>query len=88
MQIKLLKIEEVADLIEHAEYSGNIVKHEQTPFEIVYHIQDGTGEHLLINTSWSSYLISHDGCSDGQHTPFLSLDHLRPIKRQQNLLHS
>jgi hypothetical protein len=58
MQIKFLKTDEVADLIEHAERSGNIVKHEQTPLEIVYHIQDGIGEHLLINTPCSSYLIS------------------------------
>lgn len=58
MQIKFLKADEVADLIEHAECSGNIVKHEQTPFEIVYHIQDGTGECLLINTPCSSYFIT------------------------------
>ncbi len=88
MQIKFLKTDEVADLIEHAERTGNLVKHEQTPHEIVYRIQDGTGEHLLINTPCSSYLISHDACSNDHHHPFLSFDRLRPIKRQQNLQYS
>lgn len=87
MKITLLKLDEVADLIEHAEHSGNIVKHEQTPHEVIYRIQDSTGEHLLINTPCSSYLISHGGCDD-QQTSLLSLDHLRPIKRQQNLQYS
>lgn len=58
MKITLLKLDEVADLIEHAECSGNIVKHEQTLNEIIYHIQDGTDECLLINTPCSSYFIT------------------------------
>lgn len=87
MKITLLKLDEVADLIEYAERSGNIVEHEQTPNEVIYRIQDSTGEHLLINTPCSSYLISHDGCDD-QQTSLLSFNHLRPIKRQQNLQYS
>lgn len=87
MQIKFLKTDEVADLIEHAERTGNIVKHEQTLNEIIYHVKEGTGESLLINTPCSSYLISHDGCDD-QQTSLLSFNHLRPIKRQQNLQYS
>ena len=58
MQIKFLKIDEVADLIEHAECSGNILKHEQTLNEIIYYIQEGAGECLLINTPCSSYFIT------------------------------
>ena len=85
MKFELLTIEDTADLIGQVEQLGHIIKQEQTPNEIVYHIQDGAGEHLLVNTPCGSYLISHGGCSDG-HPPFLSLDHLRPIKRKQNLL--
>ena len=58
MQIKFLKTDEAADLIEHSERLGNIVKYKQTSHEIVYRIQDGTGEHLLINTPCSSYFIT------------------------------
>lgn len=58
MKITLLKIDELADLIEQAEQSGNIVKQEQTPHAIIYCLQDGTGERLLINTPCSNYLIT------------------------------
>lgn len=58
MKIKFLKIEEVADLIEQAEQSGNIVKREQTLYEVVYRFQDGSGESLLINTPSSNYWIT------------------------------
>ena len=59
MKFELLTIEDTANLIEQAEQSGHIIKQEQTSNEIVYRIQDGADERLLINTPCSSYLISH-----------------------------
>lgn len=58
MKFELLSIEDAAELIEQAEQSGHIIKQEQTPNEIVYHIQGGAGERLLINTPCGSYLIT------------------------------
>ena len=64
MKIKFLKTDEVADLIEQAEQLGTLMKHEQTPNESVYCIQDGADEHLLINTPCNNYLITVWSCDE------------------------
>ena len=57
MQLSFLTTEQVADLIEKAEQSGNVLTMQQTTNEVVYHLQDHTGERMLINTAFGSYLI-------------------------------
>lgn len=49
MKLTLLKLDEVADFIDQAERSGNILQQEQTSQEVIYHIQSGTSKQLLIN---------------------------------------
>lgn len=59
MQVTLLTTDEVADLIEKAERSGNVVTIQETATEIVCRIQDdSTAERVLINTACGSYLIT------------------------------
>lgn len=73
MQISFLAVEQVADLIEKAEQSGNVLTIQQTTNEVVYHLQDHTCEQILINTPYGSYLIQN-GVSDvwDSFTPHMS----------------
>ena len=73
MQLSFLAVEQVADLIEKAEQSGNVLTIQQTTNEVVYHLQDHTGERMLINTPYGSYLIQN-GASDawGSFTAHMS----------------
>ena len=59
MQLLFLAVEQVADLIEKAERSDSVVTIQQTTNEVVYHLQDHTGERMLINTPYGSYLIQN-----------------------------
>lgn len=69
MKIELLTISEVADLIEQAYLSNRVISQQQTQNEVIYRIQYGRGERLLINTPCSSYLITE---SNLKATPLLS----------------
>lgn len=73
MQLSFPTTEQVADLIEKAEQSGNVLTMQQTTNEVVYHLQDHTGERMLINTPYGSYLIQN-GASDvwGSFIPHMS----------------
>ena len=63
MQLSFLTTEQVADLIEKAGQLGNVLTIQQTTNEVVYHLQGHTGERMLINTPYGSYLIQN-GASD------------------------
>lgn len=88
MKIMLLKLEEVANLIEQAELSGNIVQQQQTPNEVIYCIQDGTNECLLINTPCNSYLITHSDYSNDRSVAPLSFNPPKPNKCRHTLRYS
>lgn len=64
MHLSILTIEQVADLIEKAEYSGKALTIQHTVHEVIYRMQEPTGESILINTPYANYLVQTD-VSDG-----------------------
>lgn len=70
MKLSFLTTEQVVDLIEKSEKSGNVVTIQQTANESVYHIQDRTGERMLMSTPYGNYLVQSN-VSDG-FVPYMS----------------
>lgn len=68
MQVTFLTDNEVADVIECSDNLNRILERKEVSGAIVYRIQNPTGECVVINSPFGSYMISHGDHTGTKHT--------------------